>query len=219
MNYGYPVRVDNPDTLKDPFCFAKSLYDYVAGAEDFSGLHVAEIGSGNGGGAAYLSESRNALEYRALDISMKNVSFARRIHIESRAIFLHGDAQKLPFQDGSLDRLISVESVHCYGNKARFFAEASRVLKPNGRLMFASEFPGSFESEASRLMSTNGFIKVDLTDITHQVNEALPLHTRNLLSLGERLAQDTLPLYEKLVSSRGIRSGWRYLRFEASRGS
>jgi erythromycin 3''-O-methyltransferase len=53
---------------------------------------------------------------------------------EAGAVGVNGDATRLPFADGSFDGVISVEAAFHFPSRARFFAEAYRVLRPGGVL-------------------------------------------------------------------------------------
>ena len=46
------------------------------------------------------------------------------------------DAQRLPFADASFANIVMVDVLHHIENPLRFFQEALRVLRPNGRLIF-----------------------------------------------------------------------------------
>jgi SAM-dependent methyltransferase len=46
------------------------------------------------------------------------------------------DAQRLPFADNSFANIVLVDVLHHLERPARFFAEAARVLEPQGRLIF-----------------------------------------------------------------------------------
>ena len=46
--------------------------------------------------------------------------------------FVHGDAESLPFSDGSFDAVINVEASHAYPRLTRFLEEVVRVLRPGG---------------------------------------------------------------------------------------
>lgn len=46
------------------------------------------------------------------------------------------DAQRLPFAEGSFANIILVDVLHHLERPVRFFAEAERVLEPDGRLIF-----------------------------------------------------------------------------------
>ena len=53
---------------------------------------------------------------------------------EAGAMAVNGDATRLPFADASFDGVISVEAAFHFPSRARFFAEAFRVLRPGGVL-------------------------------------------------------------------------------------
>jgi erythromycin 3''-O-methyltransferase len=53
---------------------------------------------------------------------------------EAGAVGVNGDATRLPFADGSFDGVISIEAAFHFPSRARFFAEAYRVLRPGGVL-------------------------------------------------------------------------------------
>jgi len=58
--------------------------------------------------------------------------FRRR---DAEALLVNADAQALPFADASFDHVIAVEMIDYVPNRARFYSEMLRVLKPGGRLM------------------------------------------------------------------------------------
>jgi len=51
--------------------------------------------------------------------------------------WVQGDAQALPFADGSFDVLVSTEAFHWFPDQQRALAEFHRVLAPGGRLLLA----------------------------------------------------------------------------------
>ncbi|MEZ4311032.1 MAG: methyltransferase domain-containing protein [Polyangiaceae bacterium] len=51
--------------------------------------------------------------------------------------WVEGDACALPFEDGSFDRVMAVECVFHFASRRRFFAEAARVLRAEGRLVLS----------------------------------------------------------------------------------
>ena len=53
---------------------------------------------------------------------------------EAGARPVNGDAVRLPFAAASFDGVISVEAAFHFPSRARFFAEAFRVLRPGGVL-------------------------------------------------------------------------------------
>ena len=143
MNYGYcpndgaaPKLSLKESDEADRLCI--QLYEHVTRPVDLRGKDVLEVGSGRGGGSAYLARYRDPASMTGVDFSPKAVAFSARRHREIPNLrFIAGDAEKLPFPDAQFDAVVNVESSHCYGNIARFFSEAHRVLRPGGWFLFA----------------------------------------------------------------------------------
>jgi SAM-dependent methyltransferase len=53
---------------------------------------------------------------------------------------VQGDAEALPFDDGSFDAVINVESSHNYPDLAKFLSEVARVLRPGGHFSHVDVF-------------------------------------------------------------------------------
>ena len=51
--------------------------------------------------------------------------------------FIQGDAENLPFAEGSFDAVVNVEASHCYPDFPSFLEEVARVLKPGGHFLYA----------------------------------------------------------------------------------
>jgi len=186
MNYGYAILPgDTPCLAVDPSVpehLALQLYMRVAVAlqsDDclkMNRCEVLEIGSGRGGGAAYLARHFRPRRYVALDMSVEATALARRQHGEESAVeFVGGDAENLPFAKASFDVVINVESAHCYGSIDRFLAEVHRVLRSGGRLAFA-DFVSERHGARARLLATlrqTPLRLVHLEEITANVVAAL----------------------------------------------
>src|SRR5437763_2641549 len=101
-------------------------------AEVSAGMSVLDVGSGPGYVAA-AARQRGAVP-TGLDFSKQMVSIAKRMFpgIE----FREGDAQSLPFQDSSFDRVLANFALLHLSDPERACAEACRVLKRGGRFGF-----------------------------------------------------------------------------------
>ena len=138
MNYGYAALDEHADAgASGGEAYCHQLYAHVAGATALAGKETLEVGCGRGGGAAYVAERFGVARLTGLDFSEKAITFARDQHTDPRLRFVRGDAEDLPFADGSFDVVLNVESSHCYPNVPRFIAEAFRVLRPGGHFVFA----------------------------------------------------------------------------------
>ena len=96
-----------------------------------------EIGSGPGYlGLEWLKKTEGT-NLRALDISPKMLMIAkgnaREYGIPDRVSYIKGDAQEMPFSDGTFDGVFSSGSLHEWSQPKKVFNEIRRVLKPGGR--------------------------------------------------------------------------------------
>jgi SAM-dependent methyltransferase len=57
------------------------------------------------------------------------------------AHLVRGRAEQLPWRDASFDRVFCVNALHHFSDRAQFFAEARRVLKPGGGVMTIGKDP------------------------------------------------------------------------------
>src|SRR5947209_3868022 len=96
------------------------------------GMSVLDVGAGPGYVAAAAKES-GAVPI-GLDFSKQMVSIARKRFPSIE--FREGDAQNLPFADGSFDRVLANFALLHLSDPDRACAEACRVLKPGGRFGF-----------------------------------------------------------------------------------
>jgi ubiquinone/menaquinone biosynthesis C-methylase UbiE len=174
MNYGY--RADPPLALaaedeNDRYCI--QLYDAVAAGAPLAGREVLEVGSGRGGGAAFVARHHAPARMVAIDRSPRAVAFCQTRFDVPRLSFQAGDAEHLPFGDVSFDAVLNVESSHCYGRIADFFAEVRRVLRPNGRFLYADFRPrGDVDAWRAQLSAAGFRIEAEL-DLTPGIVAAL----------------------------------------------
>jgi SAM-dependent methyltransferase len=149
------------------------LYRLVAGAVDLTDRDVLEVGSGRGGGAAFISRHLRPRTMVGLDIAPRAVAFCRVRHAEPGLSFESGDAENLPFVAGSFDVVLNIESSHCYGELHGFLREVRRVLRPTGYLLYADfRLCAELETWRKQLLGA-GFTLVEERDITAGVVAAL----------------------------------------------
>jgi SAM-dependent methyltransferase len=140
LNYAF--ETDPPVGLKlDPADEADraciQLYHHVASQADLAGKAVLEVSCGHGGGASWIMRALGPASYAGLDLNPAGIRFCRQRHPMPGLRFVRGDAQKLPFPDGSFDAVINVEASHCYPDFPGFLAEVARVLRPGGSFLYA----------------------------------------------------------------------------------
>ncbi len=138
MNYGYaPLEGPDADPSSGEDRFGRRLYAVVAGAGDLAGKTVLDVGCGRGGGTAIVFERFAPRSLTGLDLATSAVQRCRARYGRAGLTFVAGDAEALPFADGTFDAVLSVESSHCYPNVDRFLHEVARVLAPGGQMLFA----------------------------------------------------------------------------------
>lgn len=140
MNYGFvPEGEAFPlNAADEPERAFIGLYQQALDGLPVVGKRVLEVGSGRGGGSRYIARYYAPGSIVGVDYSPETVRRARRLNADTPAVvFETGDAEKLPFADGSFDIVVNIESSHCYGDVAAFAGEASRVLAPGGWFTFA----------------------------------------------------------------------------------
>ena len=149
----------------------------MAEKSDLQNKDVAEIGSGRGGGASYLTRYYKPRSYTGLDISAPVIDFCNKYYKVPELSFKKGVAERQPFHDNSFDVLINIESARCYSSLKTFFNEVHRVLRPGGEFLFADlMYKGEVEGVKDKLREC-GFMIVHQQEITKNVVKALEKDT------------------------------------------
>ena len=114
------------------------------GFEKTRGLRVLEIGCGCGSEAERFV--RAGAYYTAVDLTNAALSITRRrfqlANLKGR--FVQGDAENLPFPDGSFDFVYSHGVLHHTPDTPRAIREVHRVLSPGGRAVVMLYYRDSF---------------------------------------------------------------------------
>lgn len=140
LNYAFeedPPRALALDPADEPNRACIQLYHHVATQSDLRGKTVLEVSCGHGGGASWITRTLGPAAYTGLDLNPAGIAFCRGRHRVQGLGFVRGDAENLPFADGSFDAVINVEASHCYPRFPRFLAEVERVLRPGGDFLYA----------------------------------------------------------------------------------
>lgn len=96
---------------------------------------VIELACGTGQGLGLMtSRARHTIGF---DLSMENLSTVRKTYGRSMPL-VQGDAQTLPFAEGSADVILLLETIYFLPNVNSFVREAARVLRPGGACLISS---------------------------------------------------------------------------------
>jgi SAM-dependent methyltransferase len=103
---------------------------------DVAGLGAIELGCGTGYVSAWLA--RRGARPVGIDNSAAQLATARRLQDEHDLHFplVHGNAETVPYPDASFDLAISEYGASIWADPYRWIPEASRLLRPGGRLIF-----------------------------------------------------------------------------------
>jgi SAM-dependent methyltransferase len=104
--------------------------------DDLAGIDAIELGCGTAYVSAWLA--RRGARVVAIDNSAAQLTTARRLQREHGLEFplLHGNAETVPYPDGSFDLAISEYGACLWADPHRWVPEAARLLRPGGRLVF-----------------------------------------------------------------------------------
>lgn len=187
MNYGYLEDEHTTDDLSgEELC--RRLYRRVAGAVDLRGKTLLEVGAGRGGGLTHVKQALSVKLAFGVDLSPRAVRLARRLASGIAGVsFFVGDAEDLPFGEGSFDAVLNVESSHCYPSRARFFREVERVLVPSGYFLYTDFFEAGAIEEVRRALQEAQLTIRQESDITPQILAALRRDEARKLALVERV--------------------------------
>lgn len=98
---------------------------------------ILDVGNGLGAQDPVIAQVARPERLVALNITLSQLRAGRDRLREAHAAGVNADATRLPLRDASVDGLISVEAAFHFPSRARFFAEAHRVLRPGGRISFS----------------------------------------------------------------------------------
>src|SRR5688572_8809630 len=126
------------------------------------GAHILEIASGSGGPALYLAQKFKC-RITGLDINEEGIKTANR---QARATNITGTTfqvadvnQRLPFDDGTFDAVMCVDSMNHFRDRLGYLKEWQRVLKSGKHALFTDPvvITGPVSNEELAARSNIGF--------------------------------------------------------------
>ncbi|MFJ1647229.1 methyltransferase domain-containing protein [Streptomyces sp. NPDC088258] len=119
------------------------LTDLVAGRlAPAPGQRLLDVGCGNGDPALRLAAAHE-VRVTGITVSRQQLAQASELaagsEVRDRVSFLLADAMDLPFEDGSFDGALAIESLLHLPDQAAGLAQIHRVVRPGGRLVIADQ--------------------------------------------------------------------------------
>lgn len=112
---------------------------------------VLEIGMGNGYYVQHILDQAENLTYTGVDYSNTMVEEAVKINAalieQDQASFHHSGINKIPAQDESFDKIVTVNTMYFWEDPVRDLKELKRVLKLNGWIIIAVRPKGTVKAE------------------------------------------------------------------------
>jgi ArsR family transcriptional regulator len=160
---------------------------------------IADLGAGEGTFSQLLA--RRSKKVIAVDNSEKMVEYGRELarkHGVKNLEYRKGDLEEVPIRDATVDLAFFSQALHHAQHPQRAVAEASRILKPGGRIvvldllrhgyeeareLYADLWLGFTEVEVTRFLRQAGFKNIE-TSVVHSEEDAP--HFETLLAVGDK---------------------------------
>ena len=148
-------RIDPDQVL--PLLRIEHQHRYLWAARHARG-HVLDAACGVGYGAPILTASAAVTAYCGIDLSDEAISSAKKNYAAANRTFAVGNVYTLPVATGSIDTVVSLETIEHLDHAELALREFARVLKPDG-LLLASVPLDVFETLCTEAYGPNEFHK------------------------------------------------------------
>jgi ubiquinone/menaquinone biosynthesis C-methylase UbiE len=177
MNYGYHDSTEEIELHKmdEINRYSIQLYYRLAKMVDIHQKDIVEVGSGRGGGLAYITKRFTPSTALGIDLNKKAARFGNAHYNLKGLTFRQGNAQQLDVPNDSVDVVFNVESSHRYTKMNLFLDEVYRILKPGGHFMITDFRVKKEMDKLIGLLAQYRFVKFDEQEINKEVVEALKL--------------------------------------------
>ncbi|HVE83500.1 MAG TPA: methyltransferase domain-containing protein [Myxococcales bacterium] len=160
---GYVHGSDDPreaERLERQSAFFSPLFHPLLPAGP--GDRVLDLATAVGAMAARLHQRSPGAWIAGLDLRMSQLRYARRNH-PTAAAWVQADAARMPFRDGSFDRMYSSWFLEHVPRPVDILREVHRVLAPSGRCLFAEVDNRTLRTRPE---------SADVTEVMARLNEA-----------------------------------------------
>ncbi len=193
----------------------RNLYRLVGKKLELDGSErVLDVGCGEGVGCALMLQEFSLKEIHGIDLSLAQISRAERINAVSmqknrgRIFFKKGAAENIPYEPCSFEKIFSINAAQHFESLEKFAKEASRTLKPKGKVVIAALFGTSEKSQ--QLLAKNILTIKNGIDKTPTVCKFEEILKRNgfchvkIESIGKNVWQG----FDRWVAQGSLKDSW-----------
>ncbi len=197
MNYGYHDLEESIElhTSDEVNRYSIQLYHRLAKMVEIKDKNIVEVGSGRGGGIAYITKRFKPASALGIDLDFKAAKFGNHQYNLPGLRFQQGDAQNLDLTDESVDILFNVESSHRYPKIELFLDGVYRSLKPGGHFLFTDFRKKEEMPNLTHTLAKYDYIKFDEQFINEQVKLALEIDSARRVALVKKFVPFFLQKY------------------------
>jgi len=184
------------DRLTQQVCFAGQVS---------SNQMVLDVGCGFGGTLALINETHSDMTLHGLNLDYRQLQRAKTLvqPKDSNTLQFHqGNACALPFPDQVFDRVLAVECIFHFPNRAQFLKEAFRVLKPGGVLSLSDFTPKMIIAPLMKMTLPKpfdvGFYGHCRVDTTIRGYHLIAKQSGFTSTVENKITNNTLPTYRYL---------------------
>jgi len=158
-----------PEFHKGHSIYGEHFIRYEATKQIVAGKTVLDIASGSGYGTKMIACS--AKKVFGVDVSKESVDYAKRNFGAKNIEYICGDGESIPLDDGSVDVVVSFETIEHIKDYKAFMKEVNRVLKKDGLLLLST--PNELEFAEGNHFHLHEFEQDELVSL-------IKLHFKNI---------------------------------------
>lgn len=197
MNYGYhdieeSIELHTNDEVNR---YSIQLYHRLAKMVEIKDKDIIEVGSGRGGGLAYITKRFKPATAIGIDLDSKAAKFGNKQYNLKGLSFKQGDAQNLDLEKESVDIIFNVESSHRYPKMEHFLDSVYDALKPGGHFLYTDFRSKTDMPVLTHQLAKYDYIKFDEQFINEQVKLALEIDSARRVELVKRFVPFFLQKY------------------------
>lgn len=166
---------------------------------------VIDFGGGYGGAARHLAQETGC-HVTVLNISEghnnMNRDLTQKANLQDKVDIVHGSFESVPFPDASFDVVWSEDAIVHSSRRDVVMAEAYRILKPSGHLIFTDIMQGN-DCPADVLQPIYDRIHLESLssfDFYQKTNAKLGFKERNILDLSTHMTLHYARVREELIT-------------------